>query len=112
MSFEECSRETTSALQLRVTAEADAGLLARLLGTFQNLNIIPVRVLAELSSANVLSIHIDIKGLAESRLAGIAAKVGQLPSVLSAGLHTHEPSHHGAGAGLTPCRAGNHRRLL
>jgi len=74
-------------LRLRVTAEADAGVLARLLGSFQNLNVIPLRVSAELSSTDVLFIQIDISGLPESRVTTIAAKLGQLPAIINAYWH-------------------------
>jgi hypothetical protein len=74
-------------LCLRVVAEADPGVLSRVLGQFQNLNIVPLRVLAELSTSAVLHVRIDVFGLPEARLTLIAAKVGQLPAVMNAYWH-------------------------
>ena len=42
--------QTTKLLRLRVSAEADPGLVARLLGYFQNLNITPHRIVAEFAT--------------------------------------------------------------
>jgi hypothetical protein len=48
MSFDEFTL-----LRLRVVADADAGALARILEKFQNLNMVPRNVLAELSIKEV-----------------------------------------------------------
>jgi hypothetical protein len=87
MSAENNSAETSPLLRLRVAAEADPGALPRLLASFQNLNVIPRRVVAEFGVGEVVHIQIDVFGLPESRLNLIAAKLGQIPSVLNAYWH-------------------------
>jgi hypothetical protein len=79
--------ESLSLLRLRVTAEADAGALMRVLERFQNLGILPRRVIAEFTTAESLSIQLDVSGLEESRLTSIAAKLGELPCVTQAYWH-------------------------
>lgn len=81
MTSEEEVQAPTQALCLRVTAEADPGALARVLGCFQGLNVVPRRVLAESATTDNLHIRIDVCGLSESRLSMIAAKIGQAPYV-------------------------------
>jgi hypothetical protein len=77
----------TQALCLRVNAEADPGALARVLMSFQTLNVVPRRVLAELGTTGMLYIRIDVSGLTERHLSLIAAKVGQVPCVGNAYWH-------------------------
>ncbi len=80
---------TTSALmRLRVTAEADLGALARVLERFQNLNVVPRRVVAEMGSGDILHIQVDIVGMAEERLSLIVAKLNQALSIRHAYWHT------------------------
>jgi hypothetical protein len=79
--------ERVSLLRLRVVAEADAGALMRVLERFQNLGVLPRRVVAEFTSSDFLSIQLDIAGLEEARLTLIAAKLGQLPCVSQAYWH-------------------------
>jgi hypothetical protein len=55
----------------------------RVLERFQTLNLLPRRVTAE-SGTQLLHIQIDICGLAETRLALIAARIGQVPCVINA----------------------------
>jgi hypothetical protein len=74
-------------LRLRVVAEADAGALLRVLERFQNLGVLPRRVIAEFTSADSLSIQLDVAGLEESRLTLIAAKLGEMPCVTQAYWH-------------------------
>jgi hypothetical protein len=69
---------------LCVTAEADPGALARILERFQNLNLVPRRVVAEWIANDTLHVQVDIVGLSEERVSLIAAKLSQAPSVLSA----------------------------
>jgi (p)ppGpp synthase/HD superfamily hydrolase len=76
-----------SRFRLRVTTEADPGALARVLERFQNLNILPRRVVAELATTGALRIQIDVTGLSEDALSRIAAKLGQVPSVFDAYWH-------------------------
>jgi hypothetical protein len=79
--------ETTRLLRLRVSAEADAGLLARLIGHFQNLNIVPHRIVAEFATTDMMHIHIDVSGMTERRLTLLAAKVHQWVPVTNAHWH-------------------------
>jgi hypothetical protein len=74
-------------LRLRVVAEADAGALMRVLERFQNLGVLPRRVIAEFTTTDLLSIQLDVVGMEESRLTLIAAKLGQLPHVQQAYWH-------------------------
>ncbi len=82
---EECELATT--LCLRVVAEADPGVLSRVLGQFQNLNVVPLRVLSEFSTSDVLHLRIDVFGLPETRLSLIAAKISGFPAVTNAYWH-------------------------
>ena len=79
--------ESFSLLRLRVVAEADAGALMRVLERFQNLGVLPRRVVAEFTTADSLSIQLDVAGLEESRLTLIAAKLGEMPCVTQAYWH-------------------------
>ena len=79
--------ESFSLLRLRVVAEADAGALMRVLERFQNLGVLPRRVIAEFTTTDSLSIHLDVAGLEESRLTLIAAKLGEMPCVTQAYWH-------------------------
>jgi len=77
----------TQVLHLRVAAEADPGVVARVLERFQNLNLIPRRVVAEWASNDQLHMQVDIAGVTEERLSVITAKIGQVPTILSAYWH-------------------------
>jgi hypothetical protein len=79
--------ESLSLLRLRVVAEADAGALMRVLERFQNLGVLPRRVIAEFTTTDSLSIQLDVAGLEESRLTLIAAKLGEMPCVTKAYWH-------------------------
>jgi hypothetical protein len=87
MSAEENPAQSSLLLRLRVAAEADPGALPRLLASFQNLNVIPRRVVAEFGTGQVLHVQIDLFGLPATRLDMITAKLGQIPSVLNAYWH-------------------------
>lgn len=76
-----------SVLRLRVVAEADSGALLRVLERFHNLGVLPRRVIAEFTSADALSIQVDIAGVEENRMTLIAEKVGQIPLVSRAYWH-------------------------
>jgi hypothetical protein len=71
-------------VRLRVVADADPGSLMRVLERFQNLNIVPRKVLAELSSSGVFHVEVDIAGLPEDFMDIIAAKIGEAPCIHSA----------------------------
>jgi hypothetical protein len=77
----------TELLRLCVTADGDPSVLPRLLGLFQNLNVIPRAVLAQYATAGLLYLQIDVCGLTQERLDLLAAKTGQTPSVLHAYWH-------------------------
>ena len=79
--------ESYSLLRLRVVAEADAGVLMRVLERFQNLGVLPRRVIAEFTTADSVSIQLDVTGMEESRLTTIAAKLGEMPFVTRAYWH-------------------------
>jgi hypothetical protein len=73
--------------RLQVVADADPGAIARVVERFQNLNLIPQRVLAEFSSNDLLHIEVDVCGVADEQLAPIAAKIRQATSVVNAYWH-------------------------
>jgi (p)ppGpp synthase/HD superfamily hydrolase len=79
--------ESHSLLRLRVVAEADAGVLMRVLERFQNLGVLPRRVIAEFTTTDSVSIQLDVAGMEESRLTTIAAKLGEMPFVTRAYWH-------------------------
>jgi (p)ppGpp synthase/HD superfamily hydrolase len=69
--------------RLRVTADADPGVVARVVERFQNLNVLPRRVFAEADSNNRFSIEVDVFGLAATQMSMVAAKLRQNTSVLN-----------------------------
>ncbi len=71
-------------LCLRVVADADPGVIARVLERFQNLNVVPRRVIAECGVKGMFHIQVDLFGVPEAMLTLIAAKLGQVPSIVSA----------------------------
>jgi hypothetical protein len=73
--------------RLRVVAEADPCALARVLERFQNLNVLPRRIIAEFGSNDLLHVQVDVFGLPEAQLGMIAAKIGQFPSIVNAYWH-------------------------
>jgi hypothetical protein len=87
LSSEPPSSEAVALLRLRVLAEPDPGALARVIERFQNLNVLPRRIVAEFGSSGAFHIQVDVLGLSEQTLTLIAAKIGQVPSVLSAHWH-------------------------
>lgn len=68
-------------LRLRVVAEADPGVIARVLERFQNINVLPRRVVAEHGTNGSLHIQVDLAGLPEQMLTLIALKISQVPTV-------------------------------
>jgi hypothetical protein len=73
--------------RLRIAADADPGALARVLERFQNLNIVPRRVVAELATTGTLHVQVDIAGLPEETVTLIAAKLNQVPCIVN--VHWH-----------------------
>ena len=51
------------------------------------MNIVPLRVVAEGNSPDLLHIQVDVVGVTEERLTLIAAKIGQVTSVFEASWH-------------------------
>jgi hypothetical protein len=74
-------------LRLRVVADADPGALARVIERFHNLNVLPRRIIADFGMNETLYIQVDMFGLSEEHLTLIAAKIGQVPSIVSAYWH-------------------------
>jgi hypothetical protein len=59
----------------------------RVLERFHNLGVLPRRVIAEFTTADSLSIQVDIAGVEENRMSLIAAKLAQIPCVSQAYWH-------------------------
>lgn len=87
MTTTETDCDTCTALCLRITADADPGALTRILGQFQNLNVLPRRISADLSSVGVLHIRIELTWMREEQLSMITARLAQAPAVLNAYWH-------------------------
>lgn len=81
------SSQEWSLLRLRIVAEADPGALARVLERFQNLNVVPRKVVAESGIGGALYIEVDVAGLSEAAVSLIAAKLGQVPCIFNAYWH-------------------------
>ena len=79
--------EVGSLLYLRVIAEQDPGALARVLERFQNLNVVPVRVLAEWAAQETLQVEVQLAGVTEDTIELIAAKLSQVPCIVNAYWH-------------------------
>jgi len=79
--------ETVSVLRLRVVADAHPGALLRVLERFQNLNVLPRRVVAEFGTTDAVHIQVDIAGVSEKMLTLITGKLAQVPCVLDARWH-------------------------
>jgi hypothetical protein len=80
-------REELSLWRLRIVADSDPGAVARVLERFQNLNVLPRRIIAESTSNQTFHIQVDVFGLSEEQLRLIAAKVRQSPSIVNAYWH-------------------------
>jgi hypothetical protein len=78
------SSSTVSLFRMRVVADADPGAIARVIERFQNLNVLPRRVVAEFGINEVIHIQVDICGLPEEQLKVIAGKIGSATSIVSA----------------------------
>jgi hypothetical protein len=81
------SLPTCTLMQVRIRAEAETGVLARILGQFQNCGTLPRRVVAEFASNELVHIQIDIAGLSKERMALIVAKLNELTSIFEARWH-------------------------
>jgi hypothetical protein len=78
---------TVSLFRLRVVADADPGAIARVIERFQNLNVLPRRVIAEFGIDETIHIQVDVCGMSEEQLTTIAAKIGQVTSIVNAYWH-------------------------
>jgi hypothetical protein len=78
---------TVSLFRLRVIANADPGAVARVIERFQNLNIMPRRLIAEFGINETIHIEVDVCGMPEDQIKIVAAKIGQATSVVSAYWH-------------------------
>ena len=78
---------TVSLFRLRVIASADPGAVARVIERFQNLNIMPRRLIAEFGINETIHIEVDVCGMPEDQIKIVAAKIGQATSVVSAYWH-------------------------
>ena len=78
---------TYSLRRLQVVADADPGAIARVVERFQNLNIVPRRVVVEFSSNDLLHIEVDVFGIPNDQLALIEAKIRQAPCIVDAYWH-------------------------
>lgn len=76
-----------SRIRLRVAAEADPGVLPRILSLLQNLSLLPRRVTAECSSGELIHVQIDFGGVSEERITRITGQVAQGIHVLNAFWH-------------------------
>ena len=74
-------------LHLRIAAEPDPGALARVLERFQNLNVVPRRVLAEWTTGGTLHVEVQVVGMSEDTLNLVAAKIAQVPCILHSYWH-------------------------
>jgi hypothetical protein len=81
------SSATVSLFRLRVVADADPGAIARVIERFQNLNVMPRRVIAEFGIDDTIHIEIDVCGMPEEQLKVITAKIGAATSIVSAHWH-------------------------
>lgn len=67
---------------LRVAADADPGVLGRVLEHFTNRNLVPQRVLAEWATTGVLHVKVVIAGIAEETINLSTSRLGQAPAFL------------------------------
>jgi hypothetical protein len=75
------SSSNLTLLRLRVVTEADPGAVARVLERFQNINVLPRRVVVEHGTNGSVYIQVDVAGLSEQMLTLIALKISQVPCV-------------------------------
>jgi hypothetical protein len=72
---------------LRVVAEADPGVLARVIERFQNQNVVPRRVIAELGATGAIYIQVEVTGVPDVTMTLIATRLRELPCVLNSYWH-------------------------
>ena len=71
------------ALRLQVETEFDPGVLIRVLERFQQLNIVPRRVVADVTADGRIIVEVSVSGLRRSRLAQLVKRIEQFPCVLT-----------------------------
>jgi hypothetical protein len=81
------SSDEYTVLRLRAVADADPGALARVLERFQNLNLLPRKVTAELSTGGLFHVEIDIGGIPEHMMSIVTDKIAASPCIHSARWH-------------------------
>jgi len=79
--------ESIVVVGLHVEAEADPGIVIRILERFQTLNLIPRRVSADATTTERIYIDLQLSVCSVERIASIAAKIQQLPTVIHARWH-------------------------
>lgn len=84
-----CSQDSFPVLRLQVVADADPTVIARVVDRFQNLNILPRRLIAEFNH-DLLHIAVDVFGMSENQLTLIAKRLCESPAIVSAHWH-HAP---------------------
>ena len=75
---------TYTRYRVQVTADNDPAALPRLIAYFQNLNLVPSKVLAEWNCFDRLYVEIDAAGLPEETVRLIVAKMREIPCILNA----------------------------
>ena len=81
------SSQHYSRRRLHVVADPDPTAIARVLERFQNLNIVPRRLVAEFSSNDILHIEVDVGGVPDEQLRLIVGKIRQAPCIVNAYWH-------------------------
>ena len=81
------SLPSVSRRRLQVVADADPGVIARVVERFYNMNIIPRRMSVEFSSNDLLYIEVDVCGISDEQLALIAGGIRRATSVVNAYWH-------------------------
>jgi hypothetical protein len=70
-----------------VVADADPSAIAQVVDRFRNQNVVPRRVLAEMTIDDRLYIEVDVSGMSEEQLSLITAKIREAPSVIHTQWH-------------------------
>jgi hypothetical protein len=76
------SREPAPTFRLTVLAEADPGVLTRILHPFVGRNIVPLRVSAERDAESGLTVSLELSGLDRATIERIALALTSCASVL------------------------------
>jgi hypothetical protein len=78
------SSEELYLLRLRIVADADPITLVRVLDRFQNLNVMPRKVTAELCTTGLYHVEVDVFGISEDTLRMIAGKLCETTCIRTA----------------------------